>query len=144
MNPIAEEMLGILNGDELMHYGVKRRSGRYPWGSGDEPYQHSGDLLSRVDELKKQGFTEKKIAETIGLSTTDLRMQIRVANHERKQLEYDKIKSIMDDGITSPTEIGRIMGKPESTIRSILKANESSSRNRAVATAEILKKELES
>lgn len=26
MNPIAEEM--------LMHYGMPRRSGRYPWGSG--------------------------------------------------------------------------------------------------------------
>ena len=30
--------------DVLMHYGIKRRSGRYPYGSGDSPYQHSGDL----------------------------------------------------------------------------------------------------
>lgn len=29
MNPIADDI--------LMHYGVKRRSGRYPWGSGDNP-----------------------------------------------------------------------------------------------------------
>ena len=29
MNPIAEEI--------LMHYGMPRRSGRYPWGSGDNP-----------------------------------------------------------------------------------------------------------
>ena len=43
--------------DELAHYGVKRRSGRYPWGSGDTPYQHSGDFISRVDELRKSGFT---------------------------------------------------------------------------------------
>lgn len=135
MNPVAEDI--------LMHYGVKRRSGRYPWGSGKEPYQHSGDLLSRVDELKGKGFTEKEIAESIGLSTTDLRMQIRVANHERKQLEYDRIRSIMDDGITSPTEIGRIMGKSESTIRSMLKENTVANRNRGQATAEILKKELE-
>ena len=136
MNPVAEDI--------LMHYGVKRRSGRYPWGSGKEPYQHSGDLLSRVDELKGKGLTEKQIAESIGLSTTDLRMQIRVANHERKQLEYDRIRSIMDDGITSPTEIGRIMGKSESTIRSMLKENTVANRNRGQATADILKKELES
>lgn len=135
MNPVAEDI--------LMHYGVKRRSGRYPWGSGKEPYQHSGDLLSRVDELKGKGLSEKEIAESIGLSTTDLRMQIRVANHERKQLEYDRIRSIMDDGITSPTEIGRIMGKSESTIRSMLKENTVANRNRGQATAEILKKELE-
>ena len=51
MNPIAQDI--------LMHYGVKRRSGRYPWGSGDNPYQHSGDFLSRVEELQKQGLNEK-------------------------------------------------------------------------------------
>lgn len=48
MNPIAEEI--------LMHYGMPRRSGRYPWGSGENPYQHSGDFLSRIDELKSQGM----------------------------------------------------------------------------------------
>ena len=136
MNHIAEEI--------LMHYGIPRRSGRYPWGSGDNPYQRSGDLLSRVNELKEKGFSEKEIAKSIGVSTTDLRMQIRVANHERKQLEYDRIKSIMDDGITSPTEIGRIMGKSESTIRSMLNENSVKNRSRAKETAEILKKELDS
>lgn len=27
---------------ELYHYGVKRKSGRYPWGSGKRPFQSSG------------------------------------------------------------------------------------------------------
>ena len=45
MNPVAEDI--------LMHYGVARRSGRYPWGSGDDPYQRSMDFLGRVDEMKK-------------------------------------------------------------------------------------------
>lgn len=144
MNSVAEEMRAILNGDQdtLMHYGVARRSGRYPWGSGKEPYQHSGDLLSRVNDLKSQGLTEKDIAETIGLSTTDLRMQLRVANHERKRLEYDHIKSLADDGYNA-TEIGRMVGKNESSIRSILNEGTTANRNRAVNTAEILKKELE-
>ena len=57
MSSIADEI--------LMHYGVKRRSGRYPWGSGDSPYQHSGDFLSRVEELKKKGLTETEIAKAI-------------------------------------------------------------------------------
>ena len=52
--------------DELYHYGVKRRSGRYPWGSGKEPYQHSGDFLSRVEELKRQGLKETEIARVMG------------------------------------------------------------------------------
>ena len=33
-----------LHQNELIHYGVKRRSGRYPWGSGDRPYQRSRSL----------------------------------------------------------------------------------------------------
>ena len=57
MNPIAEDI--------LMHYGVKRRSGRYPWGSGENPYQHSGDFLSRVEGLQKDGLSEKAIAEAL-------------------------------------------------------------------------------
>lgn len=146
MNPVAEEIMsyyGVSDDKEaLEHYGIKRRSGRYPWGSGENPYQHSGDLISRVDELKSQGLSEKDIAKDIGLSTTELRMQLRVAKHERQQLEYDRIKSLSEDGLGA-TEIGRIVGKSESTVRSILERNETASRNRAKSTAETLKKELE-
>lgn len=46
--------------DELMHYGMPRRSGRYPWGSGKEPYQHSGDWLSRVETLKRRVTTRSE------------------------------------------------------------------------------------
>ena len=52
MNPIAEEL------EELLHYGIKKRSGRYPWGSGDNPYQRSSDFLARIEELKKDGWKE--------------------------------------------------------------------------------------
>lgn len=57
MNRIAK-VLSQISDDMLMHYGVARRSGRYPWGSGDNPYQHSGDFLSRVQSLKKSGIAE--------------------------------------------------------------------------------------
>ena len=62
--------MDISNRDDiLMHYGIKRRSGRYKWGSGKDPYQHSGDFLGRVEELQKKGLSEKEIADTIGLTT---------------------------------------------------------------------------
>lgn len=129
--------------DTLIHYGVKRRSGRYPWGSGDNPYQHSGDFLSRVEEFQKQGLSEKQIAEAIGLSTTDLRMQVRVAKHERRALEADRARSLRDDGL-SLNEIAKKMGYAnDSSIRSLLNENTAASKNRARATADILKKELE-
>lgn len=135
MNPIAEDI--------LMHYGIKRRSGRYPWGSGDNPYQHSGDFLSRVEELQKQGLSEKDISTALGLSTTDLRMQVRVAKHERRALEADRARSLRDDGL-SLNEIAAKMGySNDSSIRSLLNESTAASKNRARATADILKKELE-
>ena len=129
--------------DELMHYGVKRRSGRYPWGSGKEPYQHSGDLLSRVEGLQRDGMSEKQIAETLGLSTTDLRMQVRVAKHERRALEAARAKALREDGL-SLNEIAKEMGYAnDSSIRSLLNENTAAAKNRAKETAEILKKELD-
>ena len=135
MNPIQEDI--------LMHYGVKRRSGRYPWGSGENPYQHGGDFLSRVEELQRLGKSEKEIAEEIGLSTTDLRMQIRVAKHERRALQADRAKSLREDGKTLD-EIAEIMGfKNDSSVRALLNENTAQNKNKAQETAEILKKELD-
>ena len=87
-----------LTDDILMHYGMPRRSGRYPWGSGDNPYQHSGDFLSRVEELKKSNFTftdkdgktytgEVAIAKSMGLSTTQFRTQMSLAKDERRSAD---------------------------------------------------------
>lgn len=128
--------------DILMHYGVKRRSGRYPWGSGDNPYQHGGDFLARVEELQRLGKTEKQIADELHLSTTDLRMQVRVAKHERRALQADRARSLREDGKTLD-EIASILGYAnDSSVRALLNENTAANKNKAQATAEILKKEL--
>lgn len=134
MNPIED--------DFLMHYGVKRRSGRYPWGSGENPYQHGRDFLARVEELEGQGKSQKEIAEELKMSTTDLRMQIRVAKHERRALQAAKAKSLREDGKTLD-EIAQIMGfNNDSSVRALLNETTASNKNKARQTAEMLKKEL--
>lgn len=134
--------MNLIQEDILMHYGVKRRSGRYPWGSGDNPYQHGGDFLSRVEELQRLGKSEKEIAQEIGLSTTDLRMQVRVAKHERRALQADRARSLRDDGKTLD-EIASIMGfKNDSSVRALLNESTAENKNKARVTAEILKTEL--
>lgn len=135
MNPIADDI--------LMHYGVKRRSGRYPWGSGKQPFQHSGDFLSRIEELKKEGKTEREIAEDLGLTTTELRVQKQLASHERRQLLADRARSLREDG-KSLNEIAEIMGfNNDSSVRSLLNENTAINKNKAKITADKLKKELE-
>lgn len=135
MNPIAEEM--------LMHYGMPRRSGRYPWGSGDNPYQHSGDFLSRVEELKKQGLSETDIAKSMGLTTTQYRTQKSLAKDERRALDVARARSLREDG-KSLNEITAIMGfSNDSSVRSLLNENSEARMNQAKKTAEFLKKQIE-
>lgn len=132
MNPVAEDI--------LMHYGMPRRSGRYPWGSGDNPYQHSGDFLSRVQTLEKQGLSQKEIADTLGLTTTQLRIQKSLAKDERRADLVATAKGLRKKGY-SLNEIAKEMGfANDSSVRSLLNENSEARMNRARQTADYLKK----
>ena len=155
MNRVVEEMKAILEDREnyLEHYGIKRRSGRYPYGSGEDPYQHGRDFLGRVDELRKQGFTytdengktwagDTAIAKSLGLSTTQFRTEIGIARDERRILQLARIKSLKEDGLGA-TEIGRQMNLPESTVRSLLNEKSESKMKEAKNTADFIKKQID-
>ena len=136
MNPIIE--------DVLMHYGMPRRSGRYPWGSGGDPYQHSGDFISRVQELKRSGMKEQEIAESVGCkNTSELRIKYSMARNERRYYDVASAKSMAADGLT-PTQIGKKMGRSESSIRSLLDDNSEARMNQAVRVADFLRDQADS
>ena len=136
--------MDISNRDDiLIHYGIPRRSGRYPWGSGKEPYQHSGDFLGRVEELKEKGLSEKEIADTIGLTTSHLRIQKSLAKDERRMLQVARVKSLREDG-KSLSEIAKIMGfNNDSSVRALLNENTESKMKLALTTADMLKKQVD-
>ena len=146
MNKVAEEMRAILDGDEdaLMHYGMPRRSGRYPYGSGEDPYQHNRDFLSRVEELKKQGWTEtaENIKKEFGLNSSQYRMEKAICKNERRALDVARAKSLKKDGLGA-TEIGRKMGINESTVRSLLNEKSENRMLQAQNTADFIKKKIE-
>lgn len=141
---------GMDDSDALYHYGTKRHSGRYPWGSGETPYQHSGDFLSRVDQLKSAGMSEKERYEAINatlpdeykMGASEFRYAQTVAKHQRWQLQYDKIRAMKDDGLGA-TEIGRKLGLSESTVRSMLSDGVAARKDRASNTMDILRKAVE-
>lgn len=33
----------------IIHYGTPRHSGRYPWGSGKDPYQRNSEFLKQSE-----------------------------------------------------------------------------------------------
>ena len=134
MNEIAEDI--------LVHYGVKRRSGRYPYGSGEDPYQHTGDIDIRVRELKKKGMKETDIAKDLGFENTSvLRDAVKRASHERKRLQVDRAKALRDDGLNN-SQIAREMGVNESTVRSWFNENREVNQRRAEKAADRLREEL--
>ena len=132
MSTIADEI--------LMHYGIKRRSGRYPWGSGDDPYQHGRDLLGRIEELKKSGWSEtpENIMNKFGMTTTQYRSMKAIAKNERRMLDVARAKSLKEDG-KGASEIGKIMGVNESTVRSWLNEKSEARMTQAKNTANILR-----
>ena len=165
MSLLSEEILSYLGhsdylddaeymDDILMHYGMKYRSGRYPYGSGEDPYQHGKDFLGRIDELKKSGFTyvdenekvwtgDNAIAKSLGLSTTEYRRQVSWANHEEKLRNIETAKRLRDKEGMGATEIGRQMGVSESTVRGWLKDQSEDRMQQTVELVNFLGKQLE-
>lgn len=152
MNSVVEDIdsylgCGSMTKEEyLEHYGMPRRSGRYPWGSGEDPYQHSGrDFLGRVEELKQKGWTEtpENIKKEFGLTTTQYRIEKSLAKDERRALQVYTAKRLKEKEGLNTSEIGRKLGLRESTVRSLLNAESESRMNKSKETAEFLKKKLE-
>lgn len=107
---------------ELKHIGVARRSGRYPWGSGGHSEQRNTSIRGRVRELKKQGLTESEIAVGLGYGpkgTSKLRADISLEKAAERKALSTLAQRLKDKGY-SDTEIGRRIGKNESSVRSLL------------------------
>ena len=129
--------------DELMHYGMPRRSGRYPWGSGKESYQRTGDFLARIDELKKSGMSETDIAKAFDMPTTKLRVQISLANSERRADLVARAVSLREKGY-SLQQITKEMGyKNDSSVRSLLNERSAQKMDEAKNIAALLKKHID-
>ena len=63
----------MLPDDILVHYGTPRHSGRYPWGSGKDPYQSAKGFFAERQRLRDQGLSDTDIARAWGMSTTEFR-----------------------------------------------------------------------
>lgn len=129
--------------DELRHYGTPQLypgdphgSGRYREGSGENPNQHgSNDFLTRVDNLRKEGMTEKEIADALGMSTGQLRIKKSIAIKEQRAQLVDRVEQLHKQGLSN-VQIAEKMGlRGESTVRSLLNADSKARMTLAEKTA---------
>lgn len=143
MSSIVDEMRAVLDGDidYLMHYGTKYHSGRYPYGSGEDPFQHEGDFLSRIDRLKKEeGFKEtaEEVKKYFGMKLEEYRNEKYWSEYTRREQQVVKAKNLKDKGL-GYSAIGREMGLSESTVRSLLDPKSEAKMLAAKQTADFLK-----
>lgn len=135
----------IMNEDEyLAHYGVLRKSGRYPWGSGKTSVARSQMFLDSVNELHKQGLTPVQIVAGLGLdSTTQLRATKSIAKNEIKQSNINQARRLKDKGLSNG-EIGKKMGGlNESSVRALLADGVKEKADMLMSTATMLKSQVE-
>lgn len=98
---------------------MPRRSGRYPWGSGDDPFQSSQSFLSNVAALQKKGMTEKQIADGMGIKVAQLRARKTLAIADKRKSDVAEAIRLKEKGMSN-VAIGTQMGINESSVRSLL------------------------
>lgn len=126
-----------------MHYGILRKSGRYPWGSGETPHERAGTFLGMVSDLRKQGLTDKQIYEGFGMTSSQFRDTVTIANQAKKADMISQVRRMRFDQGMSNVAIGKRLGIPESTVRNYLK-DEVQSRNEILkSTSEMLRAQVD-
>jgi hypothetical protein len=135
---------------DALHYGILRKSGRYPWGSGKDEFQRSMDFFAYVNELKKKGVPEKDIATAIGLAAPDdkgfsvaqLRSTTTIAKEQKIQHETNRAVQLREKGV-SIEEIAKDLKIPAPTVRLRLKNSENMKKASLLNTADILRKNVD-
>ena len=140
-----DEYLALDDIDILEHYGVSIDngapgvgSGRYPKGSGDNPYQRNVDFLSTVYRLREEGLSEVEIARGMGMTTTVYRSRISLANSEIRKHNVARALELKELGYSN-VKIGEELGINESSVRSLLNPTLSERSEIARTTANVLK-----
>lgn len=133
----------VFDGEYLEHYGILRRSGRYPWGSSGNESEFNAGFLGYVKDMKKQGLTETQIAQGLGISTTQLRAEKSRAKAEQQQANFLQARALKDKGYSN-VAIGERMGMPESSVRSLLAKGDSEKADILQTTSSFLKDQVDS
>ena len=123
----------------IMHYGTKRHSGRYEYGSGLNPYQHEKWFNGFVNDLKKQGMSEGEIARGLGFkSTAELRAHMSIEKSRMREDQRRQIIAMKEKGM-SLNAIAKQLGIPESTARNIIDPAVAANNNKTENVANMLR-----
>jgi hypothetical protein len=129
--------------DYLAHYGILRRSGRYPWGSGGDESTRNRDFLGYVDKLRSEGMSETEIARGLGTTTTQLRAARAIARTQQRQADIAMAQRLKNKGMSN-VAIGERMGINESQVRALLAPGAKDKAAVLQATSNMLREQVDS
>jgi transcriptional regulator len=127
--------------DHLAHYGILRRSGRYPWGSGGDESESARNrsLLQTLKDLQAQGMSQTEIARGWDMTTTDLRAHKTQAIDQQRHEKQLRAFTLREKGLSNQ-KIAETMGLPnESSVRSLLSRFEKDEKSALQTTADMIK-----
>lgn len=122
----------------LMHIGTKYHSGRFPYGSGENPYQHDPGFYGQVKLMRKEGMTDSQIAKSRGMTATQLKAYMTIERNRIAAANQAEALKLFEKGY-SKVAIGEKMGVPESTVRNWLKESTQAKTDVLTNTANVLR-----
>lgn len=135
--------------DWLAHVGVDHTkgnpgSGRYEWGSGEHPYQRSSFSYDDYMDMVKAGYSQAEIAEHFNMDNVgELRDNRSIALAYKRQDDVRRATELYNSGL-GYSAIGKEMGIPESSVRSLLQNKAAQETKNAIfSTADILKESVD-
>lgn len=128
--------------EHLAHYGILRRSGRYPWGSGGTENVRNKSFLDTIAEQRRSGMTDAQIAKSWGFSRNDLTAARTIALAQQKRGKILQAQRLRDKG-WSKVAIGQRMGLNESSVRALLSEGELDKVNAVETTSSMLKAQVD-
>lgn len=131
---------------DILHYGVGHldggHSGRYAWGSGDNPMQRD-EFMSTVNKLRKEGKTDLEIGESMGLNSTQFRTQYRLAKDLVSMEKRAEARKLRDEGLSLKAIAEKMGFKNDSSVRTLLDESTTERMEAAINAADFLKEQVD-
>ena len=127
----------------LVHYGTPRHSGRYPWGSGENPYQRYANFKGNVERLRAKGLTNTEIAKHFRMTTSVFRAKLSMAEDEMRKEKVAEATRLRERGMSLPAIAKRMNLPNESSVRSLLEPKSNARAEQTQKVMDILKESVD-
>lgn len=124
------------------HEGSVPHSGRYAYGSGENPFQREVSFRRSVVEMRQKGMSDKEIMQAMGMKSTEFRQMNSIVKDHQRMEQYQDILKLKEQGLSNVEIAARLGLSGESQVRSLLKAGGESRMDRTNMAADFLRDQL--